>query len=240
MTKSQTRSALKIGELAQRLGLNVRTLRHYESIGLLPAPPRTEGGYRLYTEEDERRLRLVLQAKHMGLSLEEIGRILELRRHGSACSYVRQTVSRHVEEIDKQLADLRSLRAVLLDIMARGAEDEKTSDEPVCALIEGEALISSTNGDEPHTTTEQAQTVEVFTAGCPLCDPVVELVRRVAGSSCSVTVYNVSDDPQAARRAKEAGIDRVPMVLIDGQPLECCQSGSPTEEALREAGVGST
>src|SRR5713101_4783234 len=95
---------LKIGQLAGRLGLNVRTLRYYESIGLLPAPSRTESGYWLYREADEDRLRFVLQAKRVGLSLEEIGRILELSRHGSACDFVRETVSRHIAEIDEQIA----------------------------------------------------------------------------------------------------------------------------------------
>src|SRR5205823_3054758 len=107
---------LKIGGLARRLGLNVRTLRYYESIGLLAPPTRSEGGYRLYSAADEDRLRFVLQAKRVGLSLEEIGRILELGRHGSACDYVRETVARHIAKIDAQVADLQRLRAALSEV----------------------------------------------------------------------------------------------------------------------------
>ena len=80
--------------------------------------------------------------------------------------------------------------------------------------------------------------VEVFTAGCPLCDPVVKLVEQVACDSCDVTVHNLND-AQAAERAKAAGVKRVPMVLVDGKPAECCtSSGAVTEEGLRTVGVG--
>jgi hypothetical protein len=84
----------------------------------------------------------------------------------------------------------------------------------------------------------QGRNVEVFTAGCPVCDPVVQLVQRIACPCCGVTVYNIKDDPQAAERAKAANITRLPTVLVDGAPLECCQSGPITEGALREALVG--
>lgn len=80
--------------------------------------------------------------------------------------------------------------------------------------------------------------VEVFTAGCPLCDPVVEMVQRVACENCDVTIYSLKDDPQAAEQVKAAGVQRVPMVLVDGQPAECCTVGPVTEVGLRTAGIG--
>lgn len=87
-------------------------------------------------------------------------------------------------------------------------------------------------------TTNTKRKVEVFTAECPVCDPVVELVRRLACDSCEVTVYNVRDDPKAAERATAAGVRRVPMVLVDGEPAACCQGGPVTEAGLRAAGLG--
>src|SRR5437660_5756524 len=114
MGEEWTLPTLKIGELAKRFGLNVRTVRYYEAIGLLPAPARTEGGYRLYSEEDADRLRFVLQAKRVGFSLEEIQRIIRLGEHGSACEYVRETLARHAAEIDAQIAGLQRLRAELV------------------------------------------------------------------------------------------------------------------------------
>ncbi len=85
-----------------------------------------------------------------------------------------------------------------------------------------------------------ARKVEVFTAGCPLCDPVVTLVQQVACDNCQVTVYNLKDDPQAAERARAAGVERVPMVLVDGKPADCCNAagGPVTEAGLRAAGIG--
>jgi len=74
----------EIGDLARRLGLNARTLRYYESISL--PPTRMEVGYHLYSDEDERRLKFVLRAKRVGLSLDEIRRILHLGRQGTLCA----------------------------------------------------------------------------------------------------------------------------------------------------------
>ena len=79
--------------------------------------------------------------------------------------------------------------------------------------------------------------VEVFSAGCSVCDPVVELVQSVACGSCDVTVHNLKESAGAAR-AQEAGVLRVPTVLIDGVPAACCSGGSVTKESLRAAGIG--
>lgn len=81
--------------------------------------------------------------------------------------------------------------------------------------------------------------VEVFTAGCPLCDPVVKLVERIACDSCEVTVHDLRTDAKAAERLKASRVARVPMVLVDGQPAGCCSASGPvTEEGLRAAGIG--
>ena len=80
--------------------------------------------------------------------------------------------------------------------------------------------------------------VEVFTAGCAVCEPVVEMVKQIACPSCEVVIHNLKDDPKAADRAREAGVKRVPMVLVDGKPAECCHVGPVTEAGLRAAGVG--
>ena len=82
-----------------------------------------------------------------------------------------------------------------------------------------------------------ARKVEVFTAGCPLYEPVAEMVQRLACGQCDVTVYNLND-PGGARRAREMNVHRVPMILVDGRPADCCEVGPVTEAALRAAGVG--
>lgn len=228
---------LKIGDLAKRFGLNVRTLRYYEAIGLLPEPARTESGYRLYSAEDARRLQFVLQAKRVGFSLEEIRRIVQLGRHGAACGYVRETLARHLAEIDRQIADLQCLRAELSAAATAWREPGAAASGQVCGLIERWSSSPRTTYEEADMATQKRK-VEVFTAGCPVCEPVVEMVQRIACPSCDVTVYNVKDDPQAAARARAANVQRLPMVMVDGKPAECCQVGPVTEAGLRAVGIG--
>ena len=67
---------MQIGELAERTGLSIRTLRHYDEIGLLRPSARSEGGFRLYTPDDESRLLLIRRMKPLGYSLEQMGELL--------------------------------------------------------------------------------------------------------------------------------------------------------------------
>ncbi len=82
--------------------------------------------------------------------------------------------------------------------------------------------------------------VEVFTSGCPICEPVVELVNKEACPSCEVIIYDLnkgSDANIGRQKAKEYGVTRVPSVVVDAKLLECCKIGTVSEQALREAGV---
>ena len=79
--------------------------------------------------------------------------------------------------------------------------------------------------------------VEVFSAGCGVCEETVSLVQRIACDSCEVSVLDMRDD-QVAARAKRLGIRVVPAVVVDGQLAACCENAGPTESALREAGIG--
>lgn len=235
MEENRNHPALKIGEIAKRFGLNVRTLRYYEGLGLLPAA-RMESGYRVYSEADAERLTFVLRAKRVGFSLEEIQEIFRLERHGKACGYVRETLSKNLRTVDAQIAELQKLRAELVATNAAWQEGpDAGAGGTICGLIEAWSASSiTTNKQENITMATEKRKVEVFTAGCPLCDPVVKLVQEVVCDNCDVTVYNVKDNAEAAERAKALGIVRVPMVLVDGKLAECCtSSGAVTEEGLR-------
>ncbi len=74
---------MHIGELADKTGLSLRTIRHYDDVGLLPATARTEGGFRLYSEADVERLLLIKRMKPLGFSLEEMAEILGLIAAGA-------------------------------------------------------------------------------------------------------------------------------------------------------------
>lgn len=85
------------------------------------------------------------------------------------------------------------------------------------------------------------RTVEVFTAGCFLCDETVKLVNELACPSCKVKVYNLAepcDSKECIEKAKEYGINSVPTVVVDGDIVACCQREKPDREALMAAGIG--
>lgn len=79
--------------------------------------------------------------------------------------------------------------------------------------------------------------VEVFSAGCAVCDEAVSLVERIACPSCDVRVLDMQD-AAVARRAKDIGIQSVPAVVVDGKLAECCIGRGISKSSLRAAGVG--
>ena len=83
----------------------------------------------------------------------------------------------------------------------------------------------------------QKRNVEVFTAGCVCCDEAVALVKRIACSSCEITIHDMKQE-SGVKRAKELGIRRVPTVVVDNTIADCCVGGV-NEESLRAAGIGS-
>ena len=79
--------------------------------------------------------------------------------------------------------------------------------------------------------------IEIFSAGCAVCEETIEMVNRVACPSCEISVLDMRDS-DIARRAKALGIRSVPAVVIDGQLADCCAGRGPDENALRAVGVG--
>jgi glutaredoxin len=86
-------------------------------------------------------------------------------------------------------------------------------------------------------TRHKKRKIEIFSAGCPVCQQTVELIKRVACPSCEVSVLNMRD-PKVASRAKRLRIRSVPAVVIDGQLADCCAGRGPDEATLRAAGLG--
>lgn len=128
-------SQLRIGELANELGINTKTIRYYEELGLLPTPARTSAGYRLYAPADLEQLRFIIKAKATGLTLEEIGEILALRREGlEPCEHVSAMLDRKLDAIDRQLQALTELREELIRLRDEAAA--KPSAGCVCGIIE--------------------------------------------------------------------------------------------------------
>ena len=80
--------------------------------------------------------------------------------------------------------------------------------------------------------------IEIFTAGCPVCDPGVQLVREAAGVDHEVIVRDLHEDRGAAEQADAYGIRTLPAVVVDGSLLGCCRNTGPTREELAAAGIG--
>ncbi len=130
-------SDMRIGDIASKANVNPKTIRYYESIGLLPEPERTPAGYRAYTESDTDRLVFIKTAQRLGLRLDEIREILALRDQGQRpCGHVRETVRRQVGEINQRIAELQELRDELVLLDARADDLIDTDAEHGCPLIE--------------------------------------------------------------------------------------------------------
>jgi len=99
------------GELSRLAGISSDTLRHYERLGVLPRPPRTNGGYRDYPASALNRVRLIQSALKVGFSLPELASILKMRDRGEIpCERVRAVAGHKLEEVKQQIRDLLSMR----------------------------------------------------------------------------------------------------------------------------------
>lgn len=127
------KSTLTIGALGRRSGVNVETIRYYERIGLLPNPPRTEGGHRLYGLEHVKRLAFVRRSRELGFSIEEIRALLELVDSGAyTCGEVKAMTETHLENVRSKISDLRKLERTLGGI----ASQCEGGEVPECPIVD--------------------------------------------------------------------------------------------------------
>jgi DNA-binding transcriptional MerR regulator len=127
---------MRIGELAEQAGVNPKTVRYYEAIGLLPEPERLPSGYREYTDDDVDRLRFVRTAQRLGLSLSEISEILGFRdRAERPCDYVLGVLDHQVADLDRRMAEMTQLRR---ELIALKQDADRLAPAPgcYCAVIE--------------------------------------------------------------------------------------------------------
>ncbi len=134
----------QIGSVARELGINPKTIRYYEDIGLIPQAQRTETGYRIYSQSDIDRIAFILRARELDFSLDDIGEILALRERGEApCLYVTELVQRQLAVIDAKITALNQLRQELSDIQRQAQIiplDLIVDKECVCHLIQNQAI----------------------------------------------------------------------------------------------------
>ena len=113
-------SAITIGALSKRTKVNIETIRYYERIGILPAPPRGAGGHRVYSHDHLSRLSFVRRSRELGFSLDEVRGLLQLVEGGRySCAEVKEIALDHLAEIRGKIADLRRLERALADLSDR-------------------------------------------------------------------------------------------------------------------------
>lgn len=128
---------MKIGEFASAAGVNAKTVRYYESIGVLPEPARTASGYRDYDDSFIDRLTFIRTAQRLGITLDEVKETLVFRERGEApCSYVRGVLDAQLEGIDRRIEELELLRTQLRDIVSEADRLPEADDDCTCRLIE--------------------------------------------------------------------------------------------------------
>jgi MerR family transcriptional regulator, thiopeptide resistance regulator len=141
----------KVGELARSTGLTVRTLHHYDQLGLLSPRSRTDGGHRCYTADDVRRLHRIAALRSLGISLEEIGALL-----GGDPDPV-NLLRRQLEVVDDRIRQAIIVRARILDVLASRSLNAEPSVGQLLELIEETTAMSEPN------TPEQFSSLVLFT-----------------------------------------------------------------------------
>lgn len=133
MTDHGSRSGLLRAELARRTGCNLETIRYYEKVGLMPDPPRTAGGYRIYGAGHVSRLRFILRARELGFPVEELRSLLSMvDKHDYTCGDIHAMTTTHLKSVRHRIRDLQRLERSLSAIA------DKCSGEavPECPIID--------------------------------------------------------------------------------------------------------
>lgn len=133
MANHVTGRVLKRAALARRTGCNLETIRYYEKIDMMPEPPRTASGYRVYDETHVARLRFILRARELGFSIEEIRGLLALVDGGTqTCAEVKALTEQHLTDVRAKIADLKRIEKVLATTAAQCSGEQV----PECPVLE--------------------------------------------------------------------------------------------------------
>jgi MerR family copper efflux transcriptional regulator len=130
------------GTAAKRSGVAAKTIRYYESIGLIPSAGRSANGYRVYTTADVETLRFISQARSLGFSVKDVGNLLNLwHDRGRASADVKALAKDHIGEIDAKIAELKSIRETLVTLVERCHGDNR----PDCPILDSLAKTPATH-----------------------------------------------------------------------------------------------
>lgn len=142
---------MRIGELADQSGVSAKTIRFWESTGLLADPVRTPSGYRDYDPDVVDRLRFIRHAQTAGLTLAEIRQVLAISDDGEPpCGHVTDLIHQHLTDVDERIRDLTETRS-LLDRLAKRAADQNPADcDGYCAILQPPDSSDGSSGAPAH------------------------------------------------------------------------------------------
>lgn len=136
-----------IGQLARKVGVNVQTVRYYESLNLLNPFTRKPSGYRLYSHEEERRLRFIKNAQALGFTLREIAELLALRVASTArCGEVLEKARRKLVQVESKVDDLQALARALNSLIRACRVGRPTGPCPILMSLEDETQAGARKG----------------------------------------------------------------------------------------------
>jgi MerR family mercuric resistance operon transcriptional regulator len=120
-------------QLARKTGCNLETIRYYEKVELLPAPPRSSNGYRVYSPELVQRLQFILRARDLGFAMEEVRSLLSLADKGEqTCALVMQKTRIHLADVRRRITELQRIEAILAETLAECSG----KNAPDCPIID--------------------------------------------------------------------------------------------------------
>ncbi len=128
-----------IGVLSTETGVNIETIRYYERIGLMPAPPRTKGRQRIYDSDHLKRLTFIRRSRELGFSLDQIRALLGLSgRHALTCAEVKGLAEQHITDMRRKVKDLKRLERTLSDLAAR-CHGKRVPDCPILDALSADS-----------------------------------------------------------------------------------------------------
>jgi len=130
---------LTIGKLARRAGVGTDTVRFYEREGLLPTPPRTASGYRLYAPGHADRVRFIRRAKGLGFSLAEISELLKLNAGRGGRASVQKLAQSRLADLDRRIREMTAIREALSHLVVQCAGEGAVKGCPIVEGVLGEA-----------------------------------------------------------------------------------------------------
>ncbi|MBE9000470.1 heavy metal-responsive transcriptional regulator [Nostoc sp. LEGE 12447] len=134
---TQETKLLLIGQVTDISGIPIRTIRYYESLGLIKSSRRTEGGFRQFSLDVLTRLAFIKRAQNLGLSLEEIGNILQVYDQGQApCGEIKEKLQDKLLQIDRQIDQLLTLRSEIKGLLSGWKNIGDQYEDTICHIIQ--------------------------------------------------------------------------------------------------------